>query len=262
MTRRVKRTRQSASPTSFLPSSFEAAWGIRSRPGKGPKPGLSLSRIVAAAIQIASSEGLGEVSMSRVAGELGVATMSLYRYVKAKDELLALMMDAVFETPPPARTPHEGWRRAVSRWARAHLAVLRQHPWVVRIPIGGPPVLPNQLVWMDRGLGCLAATPLSERQKLSTLLLVNGFVRNEALLTSDLQSAARAAEAGALEDAFSYGRLLSGLIAADRFPSIMAVVHAGVFEGADGPDTEFDFGLERILDGIATLMPGAGRARR
>ena len=138
-----------------LPASVETAWGIRERPAKGPKPGLSLSQIVDAAVQVASSDGLGAVSMSRVATELGAATMSLYRYVATKDELLTLMVDAVFKDPP-AMVPRERWRAALSRWAREHLAVLRRHPWVVRVPLSGPPIMPNQVAWFERGPSPLA----------------------------------------------------------------------------------------------------------
>jgi hypothetical protein len=66
-----------------LPASIEAAWGLRERPAKGPKPGLSLDRIVEAAVGVAATEGLAAVSMGRVAKELSVSTMSLYRYVAA-----------------------------------------------------------------------------------------------------------------------------------------------------------------------------------
>ena len=66
-----------------LPASIAAAWGLRERPHKGPKPGLSLNRIIDAAVRLAASEGLAAVSMSRVASELGASTMSLYRYVSA-----------------------------------------------------------------------------------------------------------------------------------------------------------------------------------
>src|SRR5215472_7517901 len=94
-----------------LPAHVAAAWGVRGRPHKGPKPGLSLDRIVAAAVHVADTEGLAAVSMSRVATELGAAPMSLYRYVAAKDELLALMVDAAYGPPPagppPARLPTE-----------------------------------------------------------------------------------------------------------------------------------------------------------
>jgi AcrR family transcriptional regulator len=102
-----------------LPASIEAAWGIRERPHKGPKPALSLERIVQAAVHIAETEGLGAVSMSRVAAELGGATMSLYRYVTAKDELLALMVDAAYGPPPGAPGPDEGWRGGAGRRATA-----------------------------------------------------------------------------------------------------------------------------------------------
>src|SRR5918993_822630 len=86
-----------------LPASIEAAWGMRTRPNKGPRPALSLERIVAAAVKVAAADGLQAVSMSRVAADLGVSTMSLYRYVSAKGELLALMADLPFEEPPARR---------------------------------------------------------------------------------------------------------------------------------------------------------------
>ena len=85
------------------------------------------------------------------------------------------------------------------------------------------------------------------------MLLVNGFVRNEALLTADVQAARRAARVTEAEAASSYGRLLSELIDAGRFPALTRLIAAGVFDGPLQPDADFDFGLERILDGIAVL---------
>jgi AcrR family transcriptional regulator len=201
--------------------------------------------------------------MSRVAAKLGVATMSLYRYVHAKEELLALMVDSVFAEPPAPATSREGWRRALLRWARAHLDVLRRHPWVVRVPTSGPPVLPNQVLWFERGIACMAATRLAERDKLGVLLLINGFVRNEALLATDIQSAARASSSAAGHAALHYGQLLSQLIDAHRFPALHALVRAGVFDFSDSlenPDSDFKFGLARILDGVDSLL--SSRRRR
>jgi hypothetical protein len=123
---------------------------------------------------------------------------------------------------------------------------------VVRIPITGPPVTPNQVVWFERGLGCLGGTGLSESQKISVLLLVNGFVRNDALLTSDLKIAAGAT--GSAVEIPSYGRLLSGLVDPQRFPALSDAITAGAFDGPDDPDAEFNFGLGRILDGVAALL--------
>jgi AcrR family transcriptional regulator len=236
---------------------MRAAWGLRAIPTKGPKPTLTLERIVGAAVDVAAAEGIGAVAMSRIAGELGVGTMSLYRYVEGKAELLALMNDAVFAAPPAPAGSGETWREAMARWARAHLAVLRRHPWLLRIPISGPPVAPNQVVWFERGLAALAGTRLSEAEKLYVMLLVNGFVRNEALLTADVQAARRAARVTEAHAASSYGRLLSGLVDPQRFPALTRLIAAGVFDGPLHPDADFDFGLERILDGIAVLADRA-----
>jgi AcrR family transcriptional regulator len=240
-----------------LPASLEAAWGLRARPSKGPRRGLSLEQIVEAAVKIATSDGLEAVSMGRVAGDLGVSTMSLYRYVAAKDELLALMVDATAASPPAAPAPGEGWRAGLSRWARAELDIYRRHPWVLRVPISGPPVAPNQIAWLEQGLRCLRDTGLAEGEKLSVMLLLTGFVRSWGRLEADLMEASMASGASAQAAMSGYGRLLARLTDAERFPALHAVIAAGVFDqGPDDPDEpdEFVFGLERVLDGIGALV--------
>jgi AcrR family transcriptional regulator len=236
-----------------LPASIEAAWGLRQRPNKGPKRGLSLERIVEAAVKVAVSDGLAAVSMNRVATELGASTMSLYRYVAAKDELLALMVDAVAGTPPAA-PPDEGWRAGLSRWAWAYLAILRRHPWVLRIPISGPPTTPNSIAWMEDLLSSLRGTGLTEHEKLSVLLMLTGLVRNEATLAADIDAAYLAAGATEQEALSAYGRLLARVTDPGRYPALRAVIDAGVFDEPDDPDAEFVFGLERVLDGIDALV--------
>src|SRR4051794_34462319 len=128
---------------SGLPASLEEAWGVRRRPRKGPKPGLDLERIVAAAVGLAVREGIEAVSMSRPAGERGSWAMSLSRSAAARDELRALRVGAAFEEPVAPAPPGEGWRAGIARWAWTYHGALRQHPWVLRVPISGPPVLPN-----------------------------------------------------------------------------------------------------------------------
>lgn len=237
-----------------LPASVEAAWGLRERPHKGPKPGLSLERIVDAAVKLAVSEGLAAVSMSRVATELGSSAMSLYRYVGSKKEVLSLMTDAAYRTLPVPRSADEGWRGGLSRWAWAERAVLRQHPWVLRIPISEPPTTPNKVAWFELGLQCMHETGLAEGEKASVLLLVSGFVRNEATLSGDVAAAFHASGATSQEVLSTYSRILARLIDAERFPALSAVIAAGVFDEPDDPDAEFIFGLERLLDGIEALV--------
>ncbi|MCP2259980.1 transcriptional regulator, TetR family [Streptoalloteichus tenebrarius] len=240
-----------------LPASIEAAWGVRERPGRGPRPGLSLGRIVDAAVTVAVRDGLAAVSMARVAADLGASTMSLYRYVAAKDELLDLMIDAVFATPPEDPRPGEGWRSALSRWTWEHRAVLRRHPWVLRVPVTGPPITPNQVAWLEHGLRSLRDTGLTEGEKLSVIVLLSGFVRNASAQEAAVTEAARTA-AGRAGEVASYWRTLAKLVDPQRFPEVSALIASGVTDEPDDPDADFGFGLDRVLDGIDALV----RARR
>ncbi|WP_260727732.1 TetR/AcrR family transcriptional regulator [Dactylosporangium roseum] len=237
-----------------LPASLAAAWGLRARPGKGPKPGLTLERIVAAGVKIAETEGLDAVSMGRVATELGAATMSLYRYVAAKGELLDLMVDAAAGQPPAAE-PGEDWRSGLHRFAYAHLALLRRHPWVMRVVLSGPPLAPNQIAWMDRGLSILRGTGLREFEKLSTIMTLMGLVRHWAQITADMSTAAQAAGETTDEAILRYGRLLTRLVDPRRFPALGDLIASGILDlPAGDPDEDFEFGLERMTDGIAALI--------
>ncbi|HEX3724395.1 MAG TPA: TetR/AcrR family transcriptional regulator [Nitrolancea sp.] len=237
-----------------LPESIEQAWGVRERPRKGPKRGLSQERIIAAAVQVAERDGLAAVSMSRVAAELGASAMSLYRYFAAKDELLALMADAVYGPPSLDWNREDGWRAGMSRWAWGTLRSMRRHPWVLRIPISGPPTTPNVVLWLERGLQCLQDTGLTEAEKMSVILLVSGYVRNDATISTDIATASRAAGGSEQEIMPVYGRILTKLIDPYRFPALTAVIASGIFNVDDDPDDEFTFGLERILDGIEVLV--------
>jgi AcrR family transcriptional regulator len=236
-----------------LPADVAAAWGLRAHPGKGPKPGLSLERIVAAAVKIASRDGLDAVSMSRVAAELGASTMSLYRYVSAKDELVKLMIDAAWG-PPAATAPDLGWRAGLSRWAWGMRAALRRHPWAARVPISGLPVLPNEVAWFEQALADLDGSGLAEAEKASVIMLVSGYVRTLATLESDLEATVRASGVTPDEWMAAYPRMLTKLTDPGRFPALAKFIAAGVFDRADDPDDEFIFGLERILDGIEVLI--------
>jgi AcrR family transcriptional regulator len=232
-----------------LPASLAAAWGRRERPSRGPRPGLSLDRIADAGVRVAQTEGLAAVSMARVAQELDASTMSLYRYVASKDELLTLMVDAAVGPPPPA-DPDEDWRAGLARWTWSYHARLSEHPWGVRVPITGPPATPNQVAWMEQALWAMRDSGLSEEEKASVLLLLSGYVRNEATLTAELTATGFISD----EAMMGYTRLLRTLTDPAEFPALHALLDAGVFDRADPPEKEFGFGLERILDGIEALI--------
>ncbi len=237
-----------------LPASIEAAWGLRRRPSKGPKPGLSLERIVEAAMRVASSDGFTAVSMNRVAKELGSSAMALYRYLSAKDELVSLMLDAVIGDAPPAAADDEGWRAGMSRWCWSYLASLRRHPWALRVPITEPPITPNQVAWLESGLTSLRDTSLTEVEKVSVIMLLSGYVRTTEALFHGIGEALKAADSSTQLLLDSYGSVLKKLIEPRDFPFVSAAIDKGAFDEDDSADDEFRFGLDRILDGVDTLM--------
>lgn len=235
-----------------LPAGVAEAWGIRERPGRGPRPGLSVQRIVDAAISTALEDGLAAVSMNRVASRLGTAAMSLYRYVSAKEELVALMVDRAQGTPPEPPDVQAGWRAALAHWTGASLAVYHAHPWLVQVPISGPPTLPNGVAWLEQGLRSLTDTPLTEDEKVAVVLLLNGVVRNHATLEAQLAAAMQSPDTA--DVLRHYGQVLARVTDPERYPALHAALDAGAFDAGANDDLDFDFSLERTLDGIETFI--------
>jgi AcrR family transcriptional regulator len=238
-----------------LPRSLKLLWGREEPQRRGPKPGLSLQGIAAAAIKVADAEGLDGVSMSRVADQLGVTTMALYRYLNSKDDLVALMLDVAGGRPNLPADAAKGWRERLERWSWDYLAVLSRHPWITRIPISGPPITPNQVAWMEAALAALSATPLTEAEQLSVLLLVSNYVRSVGQLSADIDAAQRALPPEQRSVMSRYGRMLAQLIDAENFPTLCNFLASGVFDQPDDePDVEFNVGLQILLDGVALLV--------
>ncbi|MBD5786546.1 TetR/AcrR family transcriptional regulator C-terminal domain-containing protein [Cellulosimicrobium terreum] len=246
-----------------LPPRLALAWGVAERPERAPKRELSIERIVEAAIDIADADGLGAVSMAKVAQRLGFTTMSLYRYVTSKDDLLLLMQEAALDVEyPPAHEPPD-WRAELREWAQFTMAVFASHPWFLDIPITGAPLTPNNLRGADRGLRALRSTPLDEEEMMSVILLVSGYARNAARLQTDLARAGgdridEAVLGGGHDD------VLLGLVDEVRFPYLRPLVESGSYAG-EGQIDDTAWGLERVLDGMAVYVdaraagaPGAG----
>ena len=236
-----------------LPRGVALAWGVAANPQRGPKREMSIERIVDAAVEIADAEGLAAVSMSRVAQSLGYTTMSLYRYVTAKDDLLVLMQERGTGLPPepdPEVDPRD-WRERLRAIGRAQLEMHRVHPWLLDIPIQGTPVTPNNLAWMDAMLGSLSDVPLDEDERVAVILLVTGQLRWQSTIERSYEVAAGAA--GIDPQAIDDGRsaVLDAFVTAEEFPALRRAVDAGVF--AEGEDP-FAFGLERVLDGVADYV--------
>jgi AcrR family transcriptional regulator len=238
-----------------LPPSMALAWGLAAPANRGPKRALTLDAVVEAGMAVAVADGVAGLSMSKVAERLAVSTMALYRYVPSKDDLVELMVDAALGRPPAAQ-PGETWREGLLRWATGVRDAYRANPWALRVPISAPPLGPNNLRWLEDALASMCGTPLDMAQKLSTVLLISGFVRSEEMLLHDIIDAAHTGR-----DA-NWVAQVALLINAEDFPQISAALASGAANDDDGIDDEFSFGIERVLDGVATLIAAERKRRR
>lgn len=240
-----------------LPASIEMAWGLRDRPTKGPKRGLSLEQIIDAGVRVANAEGIGKVSMSRVAGELGTSAMSLYRYVASKGELLWLMIDGAFGQVDAAEPTEGDWRERLEKWSRIQLDAFRRFPWILHIPISGSPIMPHQLRFMEWGLRALGGSKLAGHEKLSVLLLVTSYTRSFAALAGDIAAAFAAGDPLAQSPA-GYSAMIKKVTTVEEFPALHEAAESGLWDEVDDPaaalEDDFRFGLDRILDGVAVLI--------
>src|SRR5688500_6599938 len=110
----------------MLPPVVARLWGHETISRHGPRPSLDQASIVGAALRLADRDGLEGVKMSSIAAEVGMAAMSLYRYVGSKEELLILMADAATPEPPPI--DGRPWRPYLTDWTRANRDFLLTRP--------------------------------------------------------------------------------------------------------------------------------------
>jgi AcrR family transcriptional regulator len=233
--------------------SLELLWGIQERPKRGPKPRLTVDKIATTAIEVADAEGLGALSMRRVAEQLGVSAMSLYTYIPGKAELIDVMLDTVAGEAPLLDTLGGDWRARVEQWAREGLAALRRHPWVLQVGTSHPPMGPSEVAWTDSALRALSGTGLTEHEIVAVINVVNGYLRGVA---GTLVDAVQVEQHTGVTDEQWYAEhapLLDQLIQPSRFPTITSFHTAGVFEN---PIDHFEFGLQRLLDGIEAFIRG------
>jgi AcrR family transcriptional regulator len=255
----------SAEPGTALPPVLELLWGRRRRGRRAA--GLSIDAIVDAAIAIADQEGLAGVSMAKVASALGFTTMSLYRHVAGKDELLALMWNASAAGIPTITG--NGWRERLENWALAQMSGLQRRTWILELPMATPPAGPNSLAWVEQAMDALADSPLGAGERLGVVGLLSTFVLGEARMAHD---SAIFREANGAD--IDYARVLRTVADEERFPQLYRAAWSGELDrpdtgeaGGDSPDWADDpgfmFGLERILDGVELLIQrraAAGRA--
>lgn len=234
-----------------MPRVLAVAWGMHEAPARGPKRELSHEAIVAAAIELADTGGLAGVTMAKVADALGFTTMSLYRYVASKDELIALMQDAVAQEPEVPPVDAQDWRRGLRDFAAMQRAVYADHPWVLEVPLSLTNVLmPNNIKFADAAYRAMRTLPAGTDVKQAVLLSLSMFVRVFGQLERDIGAAGPDAEI-----APSALVALAEVITPERFPDLAPVLVSGGYTGdppgeGDSLD-DFELGLALLLEGVA-----------
>jgi len=240
-----------------LPPGLDLLWGRRERGKRGPRAGLSAEAIVAAAIRIADAKGLEAVSMERVARELGFTTMSLYRHVASKEELLQLMWNASALGAEHLVIEGDDWRSRLRTWAIIQRDMLDRHPWITQMPMAAPPVAPNSLHFVERGLATLDETGLDDADKLRIIGLLSSYTLSEARMANDAARAAAAAQAAAGDGPSGppvpFDSLLRELLDEQTYPRLYRIAWAPDAATVSERD-EFRWGIDRILDGVAALI--------
>jgi AcrR family transcriptional regulator len=232
-------------------------WGIGKKPTRGPKPGLSVGRIVSAAVEVADAEGLAALSMRRVADRLGIGTMSLYTYVPGKAELIDVMLDTVVGEVAESGDVEPGWRAGLERIARDNWALYHRHPWMLQVvATSRPPLGPNVIAKYDRELRAVDGIGLTEVEMDSVLILVLEHAQGAARRSVEVTEAEK--RTGKTDDEWWLANepLLEKVFDPNLYPTASRVgsAAADAYGSAYDPEYAFEFGLQRILDGVEALV--------
>ncbi|MFI7540607.1 TetR/AcrR family transcriptional regulator C-terminal domain-containing protein [Actinoplanes sp. NPDC049599] len=234
----------------------QAGPGRAGRSGAGEDaPDRDRDRVVRAAVAIADAEGLAGLSMRRLAGELGMPTMSLYRHVTGREELLLFMMESVFaRNPPPELSPESaGWRACVEALARLQWAMYRRHPWLSQaINFTRPLLAPRAMAHTEWTMRALDGHGLAPDVLFLAAATVANYIRGTAV---NLEDEAQAEQETGLTDHewldTQQGRL-GEILNSGHYPLLARAVTDESLEF--DVDRLLDFGLQRLLDGLAPLL--------
>jgi AcrR family transcriptional regulator len=229
----------------------------RSEPGTR-RPKFTRDQIASTALAIADSEGFAAVSMRRVAGDLGAGTMTLYYYVRTKDELIALMDDAIMgEVLIPADEFPAHWHEALTAISIRTWDVLMRHPWA-RHSLGSAAPGPNAMRHFEQSLAALAGTHLDAPETFALLAMVDDYVHGNAMRSAEAPPAADPIDNDRIQAAQRFADLQ---FATGEFPHTQALIGDGDpmeayprLIGNLSPRDRFRRGLSVMLDGAARRM--------
>jgi DNA-binding transcriptional regulator YhcF (GntR family) len=212
-------------------------------------------RVIHAAVTIADAEGLTGLTMRRLAAELGIPTMSIYRHVVDKEELVLFMMEAVFTgNPPPDLTPAaDGWRACAEALARQQWAMYRRQPWLAQaVSFTRPLLSPRAMAHTEWAMQALDGHGLDPNTQFRAAVTLANYVRGTAV---NIESEAQAEqETGLTEEEWMDNQQdrFDHILGSGRFPMMARFVTAADVEF--NLDLLMEFGLQRLLDGLTPLL--------
>jgi DNA-binding transcriptional regulator YhcF (GntR family) len=227
----------------------------RRRDTREPDRELTRDRIAQTAIRIADTEGLPALSMRRVAAGLGVATMSLYRHIAGKDELILLMSDAVFDEERLPEVASPGWRAQLEELARLQWAIYRRHPWLAQVASNWftrPPLTPHGMAHTEWAMRAVDGFGLDPATALYVAVTLAGYVQGTAVkLVSEVEAEH---DTGITSDQWmqTQDSTFAAIMTSGQFPMLSSI--------AAQPDADidlerlFEFGLQWMLDGLAAFL--------
>lgn len=223
--------------------------------GAGRRPRFTREEIASTAVRLADTEGFAALSMRRLAAELGAGTMTLYHYVRTKDELMTLVNDAVMGevVVPPDEVLPDDWRAAITVIAERTRQCLERHPWLFDI-VDDPPIGPNALRHFDQTMQAVASLGVPLWDRLDIVTAVDEYVFGYCIHARNHLDPGHRSKADYSEGLIEY---IEGLLSTGDYPHLeeMAREHpvTDVMEMADrhsrDPD-RFTRNLDRLLDGI------------
>jgi AcrR family transcriptional regulator len=238
-----------------MSSSRGVIWERPERASRGPAPSLSRDEITIAAVALADTQGIEAVSMRALAVELGVGAASLYRYVARKEELIDLMADAVMGSDLHFEICGE-WRADLRSVARGLRAMTLRHPWMSVHGAGRRNLGPNTARRYEQVLGAIDGLGLKIDEMLMMIETLDAFVRGRAIEDLSEQEAVRRSGLSQIEWMQVQTPYVQSLIDSGRYPLLARVVlDARAPHDPDRLEHGFNLGLERVLDGLATMFP-------
>ena len=224
------------------------------RSSRGPQPAFSRDQIAGAAVKIADAEGIEAVSIRRIASEIGSGATSLYRYIKNKDELLDLMVDAVL---PRYTLPKSSgsWRTDLTKVAALSRRMILQHPWMIAVSAFRSSLGPNTVHWFELTLSVIDNHGLDIDEMLVVSNTLLAFAKGYAAGEIAEQEASRRSGLTRQQWMASRAEHTRSILKTGKYPMFSWVVKdARAPHDPHAAERGFFLGLDHILSGIEIRM--------